>query len=147
MPQEENTLDPGFLRQFIGETHIGAMLRDARGRARLADFAARFEALPMLARQSLRSIPRDTPITLQYCAPSWRFSVIARDASRPEAPQAFGVVHPKQGGSYLLSLNLGEIVGCHVDLDLDWTPKPLSEVLAPPSGRRDKPEPDFLPAP
>ena len=146
MSGAEHIPDRAVLRQFIGEARLDAMLCDAQGRERLAGFAERFAALPVLSQQSVRDIPRTMLITLCYRTPSWSFWVIGRDARRPEAPQAFGVVRPNKGGSYLASLNLGEIVSLrHVDLDVDWKPVTLGEVLAPPSRRQDEPEPDFLP--
>lgn len=125
-----------FLRQFIGTSQLRTMVDACRGeegewfKAKLVEMAERIKAMPHSYQTDGQGDAAVVHLHYFTGGADWFITEKDVDADREGQHQAFGLADLFRDGGELGYISLVEILGCGAELDLHWTPKPLSEVRA-----------------
>ena len=130
--------DLTMLRRFVPGAQLNLLLQFTGGEEKqhfltlLAELAARIKAMPMT--RGTESV--DDPIVhLHYFRGNVDVWITERDIGDGRCPKGLGPQHQAFGyvdlgyGPELGYVSLPEIFSTRVELDLNWTPKPVSQVL------------------
>lgn len=122
--------DIDTLRPFMSGAQLQIMRRNCRGEEseffilKLREYAARVDAMPKPYEQDGKG--DQAIVYLHYFKGNMDFWITERDSSDQQA-QAFGLADLGYG-SELGYISIEEITSAGVELDLHWTPRPISQI-------------------